>query len=259
MKLINELKDMERVNSQFLVGNAAKGTNAMGNQYITCELRDSSGSIPGKKWEISADDESVFVAGYVINVVGETLKYKEALQIKILSASLVPLEEIEVSRFLKQPPVPKDELMTRFYRYVESIKNKDARAILDNIIEKVSPNLFDHPAAVSIHHDYSSGLLMHTITMADIATQLVPIYDADYDMLITGILLHDMGKTIELEGPAIFKYSLEGKLVGHISILSAMIKEAADELKITSETPLLLQHMIYLIMDNMNLALQYYL
>ena len=122
MKLINELKDMERVNSQFLVGNAAKGTNAMGNQYITCELRDSSGSIPGKKWEISADDESIFVAGNVINVVGETLKYKEALQIKILSASLVPLEEIEVSRFLKQPPVPKDELMTRFYRYVESIK-----------------------------------------------------------------------------------------------------------------------------------------
>ena len=244
MKLINELVEQERINMQFLVNNAAKGTNAMGSQYITCELRDSSGTINGKKWEISPEDESIFVAGNVINVVGETLKYKEALQIKILKADLVPTEDIEVSRFLKQPPVPKEELMNRFYRYVESIKNPDCKAILDNIIDKVSPNLFDHPAAVSIHHDYLSGLLMHTLTMADIATTLVPIYDADYDLLITGILLHDMGKTIELEGPAIFKYSLEGKLIGHISILSAMIKEAADELKLTSETPLLLQHMV---------------
>jgi len=244
MKLINELLEQERINMQFLVNNAAKGTNAMGSQYITCELRDSSGTINGKKWEISPEDESIFVAGNVINVVGETLKYKEALQIKILKADLVPTEDIEVSRFLKQPPVPKEELMNRFYRYVESIKNPDCKAILDNIIDKVSPNLFDHPAAVSIHHDYLSGLLIHTLTMADIATTLVPIYDADYDLLITGILLHDMGKTIELEGPAIFKYSLEGKLIGHISILSAMIKETADELKLTGETPLLLQHMV---------------
>ena len=56
--------------------------------------------------------------------------------------------------------------------------------------------------------------------------------------------MHDMGKTIELEGPVAFKYSLEGKLIGHISILSALIKEAADSLNITGETPLLLQHMI---------------
>ena len=125
MKLINELVEQERINMQFLVNNAAKGTNAMGSQYITCELRDSSGTINGKKWEISPEDESIFVAGNVINVVGETLKYKEALQIKILKADLVPTEEIEVSRFLKQPPVPKEELMNRFYRYVESIKNPE--------------------------------------------------------------------------------------------------------------------------------------
>ena len=77
MKLINELVEQERINMQFLVNNAAKGTNAMGSQYITCELRDSSGTINGKKWEISPEDESIFVAGNVINVVGETLKYKD--------------------------------------------------------------------------------------------------------------------------------------------------------------------------------------
>lgn len=244
MKLISELMDGERINGQFLVGSASKGTNAMGSQYISCELKDSSGSINGKKWEIAADDESIFVAGNVINVTGEALKYKEALQIKILSASLVASDEIDVNRFLKQPPVSKEELKNRFDAYVASVKNKDCKAILDYIINEVKDTLYEHPAAVSIHHDYVSGLLMHTVTMADIAKNIIPIYDADYDLLITGILLHDIGKTIELEGPVVFKYSLEGKLIGHISIMSAMIKEAGEKLAITSEIPTLLQHMI---------------
>ena len=85
---------------------------------------------------------------------------------------------------------------------------------------------------------------MHSITMADIASYLCKIYDADYDLLITGCLLHDLGKIIELEGPIVYKYSLEGKLLGHITIMTAEIRKAAEELKITSEIPLLLEHMV---------------
>ncbi|MCQ2776566.1 MAG: HD domain-containing protein [Bacilli bacterium] len=244
MKLIAELNDGERVVGQFLVGSAAKGTNAMGSQYYSLELRDSSGSINAKKWEVGPDDETIFVSGNVINIVGEVLKYKDALQIKLVSASLVPSSEIDTNRFLKQPPVSKEELINKFNYYVDSIKNPDCKAILDYCIKKIGPKLYDHPAAVSIHHDYLSGLLVHTLTMADIAVKLAPIYEADYDILMTGILMHDMGKTIELEGPAIFHYSLEGKLLGHISIMSAMIKEASEKLNITSEVGILLQHMI---------------
>ena len=135
-------------------------------------------------------------------------------------------------------------LIVKFNTYVNSVKDPDCKAILEWIIAKIGDPIYTHPAAVSIHHDYVSGLLMHTVTMADIAETLVPIYDADRDILITGILLHDIGKVIEMEGPVVFHYTLQGKLIGHISILSAMIKEAADELKIEGETPLLLQHMI---------------
>ena len=244
MKLISELLDGERVNGQFLVSNSAKGTNAMGSQYYSCELKDSSGQINGKKWEVGPDDENIFTVGNIVNIVGEVLKYKEALQIKILSATLVPASEVDVNRFLKQPPMDKEELKKKFNSYVESVQNKDCRAILDFVINKVKDKLYEHPAAVSIHHDYVAGLLMHTTTMADIAKAIVPVYDADYDMLITGILLHDIGKTVELEGPVVFHYSLEGKLVGHISIMSAIIKEAQTALNIESEVPTLLQHMI---------------
>ena len=244
MKMISEFTDHDHIEGQFLLGSVSKGVNATGGSYFSVELRDASGQITAKKWDATLDDEQIYVTGNVINVIGETNKYRDALQLKILSASVVPLEEIDVDRFVKAPPISKEELINKFNNYVKSIKNEDCQKLLKYMINKFDDKLYNYPAAVSIHHEYSSGLLVHSLTMADIAAMLCPIYDADYDLVITGCLLHDMGKIIELEGPIVYKYSLEGKLLGHISIMCAEIRKAAEELKITSEVPVLLEHMV---------------
>ena len=244
MKMISEFTDHDHIEGQFLLGSVSKGVNATGGSYFSVELRDASGQITAKKWDATLDDEQIYVTGNVISVIGETNKYRDALQLKILSASVVPLEEIDVDRFVKAPPISKEELINKFNNYVKSIKNEDCQKLLKYMINKFDDKLYNYPAAVSIHHEYSSGLLVHSLTMADIAAMLSPIYDADYDLVITGCLLHDMGKIIELEGPIVYKYSLEGKLLGHISIMCAEIRKAAEELKITSEVPVLLEHMV---------------
>ena len=244
MKMISEFTDHDRIEGQFLLGSVSKGVNANGGSYFSVELRDASGQITAKKWDATLDDEQIFVTGNVISVIGETNKYRDALQLKILSAEVVPLDEIDVDRFVKAPPISKEELIDKFNNYVKSVKNEDCQKLLKYMINKFEDKLYNYPAAVSIHHEYSSGLLVHSLTMADIASMLCPIYDADYDLVITGCLLHDMGKIIELEGPIVYKYSLEGKLLGHISIMCAEIRKAADELKITSEIPVLLEHMV---------------
>ena len=244
MKMISELNDHEHVEGQFLVGNVSKGVNTVGGSYFSVELRDASGSINAKKWDATLADEQVFIAGNVISVIGETNKYKDQLQLKILSAELVSLDDIDVERFVKAPPISKSELVKKFKDHIASVKNEDCQKLLKFFIDKFGDNLFSYPAAVSIHHEYSSGLLMHSVTMADIASSLCEIYDADHDLVITGCLLHDMGKLIELEGPIVYKYSTEGKLIGHISIMAAEIRKAGEELKITSEIPLLLEHMV---------------
>ncbi|MBO4703554.1 MAG: HD domain-containing protein [Bacilli bacterium] len=244
MKMISEFTDHDHIEGQFLLGSVSKGVNATGGSYFSVELRDASGQITAKKWDATLDDEQIYVTGNVINVIGDTNKYRDALQLKILSASVVPLEEIDVDRFVKAPPISKEELINKFNNYVKSIKNEDCQKLLKYMINKFDDKLYNYPAAVSIHHEYSSGLLVHSLTMADIAAMLCPIYDADYDLVITGCLLHDMGKIIELEGPIVYKYSLEGKLLGHISIMCAEIRKAAEELKITSEVPVLLEHMV---------------
>ena len=244
MKMISELTDYEHVEAQFLIGSVSKGVNANGGSYYSVELRDASGSITAKKWDATPADEQIFVSGNVISLVGETNKYKDQLQLKILSAELVSLDDIDVERFVKAPPISKEELIKRFKDHVSSINNKDCRQIIDYFLKKFGDKVFSYPAAVSIHHEYSSGLLMHSVTMADTANYLCPIYDVDHDLLIAGCLLHDMGKMIELEGPIVFKYSTEGKLLGHISIMAAEIRKAAEELGIKSEVPLLLEHMV---------------
>jgi 3'-5' exoribonuclease len=81
--------------------------------------------------------------------------------------------------------------------------------------------------------------------MADDAEALCRLYPSlSRDILIAGCLIHDIGKTIELSGPVATKYTLEGKLLGHISIMQAEIKEAADVLKMQGEIPVLMQHMV---------------
>ena len=243
--MIIDFNDGDHISGQFLVNSSAKCVNNQGSAYMNLELKDASGTVNGKKWEATAEDENIYQQGNVVYIEGEVLKYKESLQVKILSGEVVNPNDIDVVKFIKQPPVPKEELIKRFNAHVESIQNEDCRKILDYEIKRLSPKLFEYPAAVSVHHDYGSGLLMHTVSMADLGVFLANYYpNVDKDILLTGILLHDMGKTIEFEGPIVYKYSLTGRLLGHISIMVSEIRRAAEGLKLTSEVPLLLEHMV---------------
>jgi len=244
-KLIKDFNDLERVSGQFLVVNVTKGVNNnTGMGYLSIELRDSSGNIVAKKWDSTPNDDAIFVAGNVVYVEGDTNKYKDNLQLKILNAKQVPLEEIDPTKFVKAPPIPAEELIKRYNEYIESINNEDAKKLVKYLADKFKEKLYVFPAAVSIHHEYASGLLMHSTTMAKVADDLCKIYPLDRDILISGILLHDIGKCIEFEGPAVYHYSLEGKLLGHISIMVSELRKAAEKLEITSEVPLLLEHMV---------------
>ena len=243
--MISNFSDGMRVEGQFLVATCTKSINNLGSFYLNVELRDMSGSIGAKKWEVNSEDENIFVPGNVVFVTGEVVKYRDALQFKILKAQLVNEEDIDFASLLTPPPIPREELERRFNEYVKSIKDKDCKALLDYILNKYSQKIFTYPAGVTVHHEYSSGLLTHLVSMAELGEYLANKYQpVNRDLLLTGILLHDVGKTIELEGPVVYHYSTEGKLLGHISIMVGELRIAAKELKIESEIPMLLEHMI---------------
>lgn len=245
MMYIKDLLEGDRTLIQVLVGSVSNGTNKSGSPYLNVELRDSTGMINAKKWEVDGGDKDIFVAGNIIETQIEVIKYNDALQAKILSAKLVDLDNIDVTRFIKAPPIPKEELVARFNKLVNSIKNEDCKKILDYFINKFGEKIYVAPAASSVHHEFSSGLLMHSVALAEHSDYFAKYYpDINRDLLITGALLHDFGKMIELEGPAVYHYSVEGKLLGHISIMCGELRIAAKELDIKSEVPILLEHMV---------------
>lgn len=245
MVLLKDLLEGDRTSIQALVGSVSNGTNKSGTPYLNVELRDNSGSLSCKKWEVDGSDKDIFVVGNIVEVIVEVIKYNDSLQGKILSGKLLPLEGIDTTRFIKAPPIPKEELIVRFNKLVNSVKDKDCKAFLDYFIKKFGELIYVAPAASSVHHEFSSGLLMHSVSLAEHADYFAKYYQGiNRDLLITGALLHDFGKMIELEGPAVYHYSLEGKLLGHISIMCGELRIAAEELGIKGEVPVLLEHMV---------------
>ena len=173
------------------------------------------------------------------------IDYRNALQLKVISVKEIDQSKVDVNRFALPCPVKQEELVKKLNGYISSLKNEDCKKIVNHIINKYYSKFITYPAATKNHHEFASGLLYHTLSMADISMLIASYYDnTDTDILLSGCLLHDVGKVIELSGPIATKYTLEGKLLGHISIMVSEIRKTCEELNITSEVGLLLEHMV---------------
>ena len=103
----------------------------------------------------------------------------------------------------------------------------------------------DSPAARTMHHAYIGGLLEHTLSMAAIANMLATHYPyVNKDLLLSGTLLHDMGKTEEYSIDGSFGFSEDGRLVGHITRAVILLEQAAAELDFPQEELRQLVHLI---------------
>ncbi|MFA5283185.1 MAG: HD domain-containing protein [Bacilli bacterium] len=245
MQYIKEIKDGAHVFGQYLVINANKGVTNTSVSYLNVTLQDNTGTIEGRKWDASENDFLNFAPGNIVEIDADAILYKNILQLKILSGSSLNSDSIDVSRFVVASPVPQKDLEAKLAQYINSIKNVDCSLIVKTIVKKYYKDYIVFPAATRNHHDFACGLLFHTLSMADLAELISQHYpDVNRDLLLSGVLLHDLGKTLELSGPVIPKYTTRGKLVGHISIMHAILVEEVDKLNIKSEIPVLLEHMI---------------
>lgn len=245
MKWIKEMQEGDLIRGPFLVNNATKGITNNGLSYMNVTLQDKTGTIEAKKWEVSDADVNLISAGNIIYIDGDVINYRDNLQVKIRTVSPVENGEVDLMRFTISSPIAIEELEKRLETHLASIKNSDCLAITRALVEKYYKSYTTYPAAVRNHHEFASGLLHHTVQMADLGDAVAKLYPSvDRDLLISGIILHDLGKTLELSGPIIPKYTLEGKLLGHISITHSEIQKMAEQLNIKGEIPILLSHMV---------------
>ena len=243
--MIKELEQGDLIDGAYLIKDAVKGVTNAGLNYLTIILQDSSGYLEGKKWEVSADDLKICYPGNIVYVTGETNTYKGKLQAKIFSVKEVNKNNIDLSDLLIESPIKISILEEKFKNYLNKIVNPDCKAILNDIFARYYKDFKEFPAATKNHHEFYHGLIYHTISMCELAEMIAHHYEnVDLDLLISGCLLHDLGEVIELSGIIGTKYTIEGNLLGHLTIGMAIIRETANKLGIKSEIPLLLEHMV---------------
>ena len=244
MKLIKEFVENDKICQNFLVNNVTRGITAKGSGYLNIILQDASGTMEAKKWEIEENDEKIIKVGNIILVEGDVLLYKNDFQLKVSKVSSVSDAELDVSQFVASAPVSRNDLQKVLFEYVEKITNVEIKRVVEEVIKDHYISLSNYPAATKNHHEYAAGLLHHTTTMLRVGELLSGVYSVNTSLLYAGIILHDIGKTIELSGPILPKYTVAGKLIGHISIISAEVAETCKRLGVDSEISVLLQHMI---------------
>jgi 3'-5' exoribonuclease len=125
------------------------------------------------------------------------------------------------------------------------MKNPNIQRITRHLVKKHQASFLQYPAATKNHHEFVSGLAYHVVSMLDLAKSIATLYPSlDTDLLYSGVILHDLGKVIELSGPISTVYTTEGNLLGHITIMVNEIGKAAEELGINGEEITVLQHIV---------------
>ncbi|RSD29273.1 3'-5' exoribonuclease YhaM [Mesobacillus subterraneus] len=236
----------DQVELFLLIKHSAKGIASNGKPFLTLILQDQSGEIEAKLWDVSDEDENTYCAENIVKVQGDIQNYRGRNQLKIRQIRPASAaDSVKLSDFLETAPVSQDEMSSKLTQYIFEMKNPNIQRITRHLLKKHMKAFMEYPAATKNHHEFVSGLAYHVVSMLDLAKSIAALYPSlDKDLLYAGVILHDLGKVFELSGPISTTYTIEGNLLGHISIMVNEIGKAADELGITGEEVVILQHMV---------------
>ena len=219
-----------------------------GKQFIAFTFQDQSGQIGGKYWDASDEDVAKFTAGQVIHLQGKRELYQNNPQVKIYKLRLTTGDEPQtVDQFIPKAPVQVTEMQDEFGAMLFEITNPNWQRLVRHLMQKHQAEFFSFPAAKTNHHAFSGGLAYHTLSGLRLAKKIAAQYpQIDEALLYAGVILHDLGKTLELSGPISTEYTVRGNLIGHIVLVDEEIVRACDTLKIdvNAEDMLLLRHVI---------------
>lgn len=246
MRNVEKLNPGDSVENFFLIHRATQGVTAQGKDYMTLFLQDKSGDIEAKLWTVSKEDMQILKPETIVWVKGDVINYRGRKQMKVNQFRLAnPEDGFKTQDFVDGAPLSTDEIQENISHYILDIENANLQRITRHLLKKYQDKFFTYPAASSHHHNFASGLSYHVLTMLEIAKSLCNIYPLlNRSLLYSSIILHDLGKVRELSGPVATTYTVEGNLLGHISIASDEVAEAAKELGIDGEEVMLLRHMI---------------
>ena len=224
------------VRSHFLVSQKQLRDRNDGNgKYLSLTLADRSGRLDGRIWDNAEALASRFEQNDFVDVRACVDEFNGKLQLRIFEILRVEPEQIDLGDFQRRTTRDIDALWSQLRGWVESFTDPDLKRLLFAFLDdaEIARRYKAAPAAKFMHHAWIGGLLEHVVDLlqfCDLAAGHFPLVHRD--LLLTGAILHDVGKIYELSWERGFEYTLEGQLIGHISIatrlLDAKVKAMPD-------------------------------
>ena len=209
-------------------------TGRNGAEFLFFALQDSSGQVPAKLFTDVDRLRTDVEAGDFVRAEGKATLYNGHLQLVLSTLRRVNSDQDALHGFREEDCVlsatrPADEMWAELMGHLGSVRDPHLRVLLNRVVLDNEAQLRIWPAAQQIHHAYRSGFLEHITKMAEIGRFLARAYNANEDLVLTGVILHDIGKLQELgyEGGAT-KYTRDGNLVGHIALGLMLVRECAN-------------------------------
>lgn len=245
---ISQINKNSRVEGVFLVKEKHMGVTKSGTPYLSLRLMDRSGDINARVWEDAVEYDRLFDKDDFIVISGRSSVYQGAMQVTITDLKKCAAEEVDLPDFLPASTFPIERMLDELRSVIADVRDKHLRALLGSFFD--DPEFValysGAPAAKALHHVSIGGLLEHSLSVARLARMAADNYDhINRDLLLTGAILHDVGKIHELSYKRVFDYTDVGRLIGHITIGAEMITEKANQIKgFPEELKIVLKHMI---------------
>jgi len=222
-------------------------------EFVSLTLQDSSGRMVARIFDDVERLKGEFEAGEFVKVRARANVYNDRMQLIVENIRRVHPEQDRKDGFREEDCVissarPADEMWAELQARIAGVANPHISQLLVNIMRANEAKLRVWPAAQTLHHAYRAGFLEHVLQMAAVAEALAAAYKADHDVLLAGVLLHDIGKLQELDYELATSYSREGRLLGHIMLGSALVRDAAAGIE--GFPPLLLSEIQHLILSH---------
>lgn len=238
-RFISQLVDGETIDETYLLADKQLRANRNAALYLLVELRDKTGALSARMWNVTEENVAHVNAGDFVQVRGKAQLYQGALQLIISQIQPVPTTGLELSDFVRQSDRDLNQLTTRLRQILLSIDEPHLRTLMECfLIDEPFMNAFSTaPAGMKAHHAYRGGLLEHVVNMLEVAHRIADLYpDMDHNLLLAGAFLHDVGKVRELNFDSGCSYTDEGQLLGHLIIAVEMLTEKiAQASKLTGE------------------------
>ncbi|MCF7958441.1 MAG: HD domain-containing protein [Phycisphaerae bacterium] len=232
-RLVAELTSAEQIEQIFMVSQPQLRTTNRGDFYIAAFLSDRTGRINGRMWQATEMVYHSLPAEGFVWVRGRTENYQNSLQIVIESIKPVGTEEIDLYDFMPSTSKDVSLMWNRLLELLGEIKNPDLAKLVRTFLSdsELMKRFRSAPAAIMLHHAYIGGLLEHTVSLMELAARILPHYpQVDADLVRTGLFLHDIGKTTELDFDISFKYSDQGRMLGHLVKGAMLVEEKIRQL-----------------------------